>query len=382
MLPLLTQGGGAEKYFIDLARNLRERGFETDVVTMDEKFFARFAKLLYLFAYRRWFRHIDISGRESEEAVKQQLGKARWVKISFKNLRKILGEYDIVYAKNELVDLALLKFIGYKKLPPVIVGVHTPIFFPDAKSFITKLHNFLYLSFIYKWLLHGVKCVHVSNNFTKNLVDKKFKIKCRLIYYPFSVDKIGKIAESNKSGIDFDASKKNIIFVGRLSEQKGFPALLDLIQRLGKDDSLKKRIGLNIFGSGGSSENSIIKNLTKKFDFVRYFGHIENKFIPGILARHDLMVAPSEWETLPYSILEAQALGLPVIAFDIPGPADIIENERAGFLVKNEDDFFEKIENLIEEKISFDKDYIIQNIRKKFDPEKIYGELIEMFGVK
>ena len=140
MLPLLTQGGGAEKYFIDLARNFREREIEADVVTMDEKFFARFAKLLYLFAYRRWFRHIDISGRESEEAVKQQLGKARWVKISFKNLRKILGEYDIVYAKNELVDLALLKFIGYKKLPPVIVGVHTPLFF--------RTRNHLLLNFI------------------------------------------------------------------------------------------------------------------------------------------------------------------------------------------------------------------------------------------
>jgi len=140
MLPLLTQGGGAEKYFIDLARNLRERGFETDVVTMDERFFARFAKLLYLLAYRKWFRHIDISGRESEEAVKKQLGGARWIKASRKNLGRILNDYDIIYSKNELVDLGLLKFIGYKKLPPVIVGVHTPLFF--------RTRNHLLLNFI------------------------------------------------------------------------------------------------------------------------------------------------------------------------------------------------------------------------------------------
>lgn len=379
MLPLLTQGGGAEKYFVELARNLRESGFEADIVTMDERFFARFARFLHIFTRGNFFGKIDIGGRESEGAIQKQLGAAQWIKASRKNLGAVLRNYDIVYSKNEVVDLALLKFTGYKKLPPVIVGVHTPIYFPNAKSFLTKLHNFLYLGFLYKWLLREVKCVHVSNIFTKNLVDEKFKMKCKLIYYPFSVENIRESAENNKSDINFDANKINIIFTGRLSEQKGFDALVSLIEKISEDNDLKSKISLNIFGSGGLDENRKIKKLSEKFDFARYFGHIENKFMPDILAHQDLMIAPSRWETLPYNILEAQALGLPVVAFDIPGPADIVENEKTGFLVKNEEEFFERINRIVSGKVSFDKEYIIQNIRKKFDPEKIHKEIIEMF---
>lgn len=379
MLPLLTQGGGAEKYFIELARNLRERGMEADVVTMDERFFSRFARCLHIFTRGNFFGKIDTSGRESEEAVKGQLGGARWIKSSRKNLRRVLNDYDIIYSKNELVDLGLLKFIGYRKLPPVVVGVHTPIFFPNAKSLITKLHNFLYLGFFYKWLLQGAECIHVSNIFTKNLVDEEFQVRCQLVYYPFSVEKIRQMAENNKPGISFDTNKTNIIFAGRLSEQKGFDTLIHLIERIGKNHELKNSLSFNIFGSGGLDENQKIKNLAKKLDFVRYFGHIENKFMPDILALQNLMIAPSRWETLPFNILEAQALGLPVAAFDIPGPQDIIENGRTGFLVKNEEEFFEKIKTIAEGKMSFEKEYIIQNIKNKFEPEKIYGELIYLF---
>ncbi|PIU78235.1 MAG: hypothetical protein COZ28_01385 [Candidatus Moranbacteria bacterium CG_4_10_14_3_um_filter_44_15] len=379
MLPLLTQGGGAEKYFINLARNFRDRGIEMDVITMNENFFNKFARLLHIFALGNFFGKIDTIGRESEESIKRQLGKARWIKTSYKNLGKGLRNYDIIYAKNELVDLVLLKSKGYKKLPPIIVGVHTPIFYPETKSFISKLHNFLYSSFFYSWLLRGAKRVHVSNSFTENLVNKNFKIKSQLIYYPFSTEKIRQSAQNNKTEINFDSGKKNIIFAGRLSEQKGFDTLVNIIERISKSHGLTEKISLNVFGSGDAECEAKIKNLANKFPFVRYFGHVENKFIPNILVQNNLMIAPSKWETLPYSILEAQALGLPVIAFDIPGPNDIIKDSRTGFLVKTEEDFAGKIKDFAEGKIRLDKSEIVENIEKRFNPEKMYDELLNMF---
>jgi len=112
---------------------------------------------------------------------------------------------------------------------------------------------------------------------------------------------------------------------------------------------------------------------------VKYYGHIENKFIPNILSKQDLMIAPSRWETLPFSILEAQAMGVPVVAFNIPGPSDIIKNKVTGFLVDNDSLFLDKIKEVVEEKVIFNRSAIIQNIKGKFNPEEKYSEMINLF---
>jgi glycosyltransferase involved in cell wall biosynthesis len=379
MLPPLTQGGGAEKYFIELAKNLRKNRIEADIITMDSKFFFRFAKLLYLFAYRKWFRHIDISGRETEENIKANLGKANWLRADFRNLAKILGNYDLVYSKNEIVDLILLKLNFYKNLPPVVVGVHTPLFFPNPKTFITKIHNFLYLGFFYRRLLRGVKCLHVSNSSAKELVDKNFQIKNQLIFYPFSASEIVETSQNFVSALFFDRDKFNIVFTGRLSEQKGIGALANIVSKLAKKHDIAEKIRVNIFGSGDAKHENIVRELANRHSFVKYFGHVENKFIPNILSRHDLFISTSSWETLPYNILEAQALGLPAIAFDIPGPADIIVARKTGFLVENETDFLAKITDFVENRIRLNKDSIIRNVETKFDPKKIYSDIISLF---
>ncbi len=379
MLPLLTQGAGAEKYFIELAKNFRDKGVEADVITMDEDFFRKFARLLHIFTRGNFFGKIDISGRERESAIRDQLGRSRWLKASYKDLGKTLRNYDVIYSKNEVVDLILLKIIGYKKLPPIVVGVHTPISYPETRSFNSKLHNCLYASFFYKWLIGGAKCVHVSNSSALRVIDKEFKLKSELIYYPFSIRQILDSAKKNKCDIEFDADKKNFIFVGRLGEQKGIDVLIKIIRKISGNKVLAGKTGINIFGSGDEAYQNAIKKMAEENSFVRYFGHVEHKFMPDILSRQDLLVAPSKWETLPYVILEAQGMGLPVIAFDIPGPSDIMIDGLTGFLVKNEEEFIEKTISIVQNEVKFSREEITKNIEKKFDPDIIYGQLLDMF---
>ena len=384
MISPLTQGGGAEKYFINFAKNLNvKENIEADVITFDDKSFRRFTRLLHIFTRGNFFWKIDNfkkGMREKKEDIKRELGEACWLESPRIKIRKILKNYDLIYAKNEIADLFVLKFIGYKKLPPIIVGVHTPIFYPQTKSFFSKLHNFLYAGFFYKYLLRGSKCIHVSNIFTKNIVEKKFKTESRLVYYPFSTKVIADLKKKYKCEIKFEKEKINIIFAGRMGEQKGIDILVSLIEKIGENENIAKKVQVNIFGSGDKKHENAVKELSKKFSFVCYFGHIENKFIPDILSRQNLMVAPSRWETLPYSILEAQAAGVPVFAFDIPGPNDIIENGKTGILVKNEEDFFRSVKNFIEGKIIFSKKNIIQNIEEKFHSDRIYNQLFSMLS--
>jgi glycosyltransferase involved in cell wall biosynthesis len=55
---------------------------------------------------------------------------------------------------------------------------------------------------------------------------------------------------------------------------------------------------------------------------------------PGVLAGLDALVAPSEWdENAPLAVLQARAAGLPVIATDVPGIAEIVRTPAQGRLV-------------------------------------------------
>jgi len=78
--------------------------------------------------------------------------------------------------------------------------------------------------------------------------------------------------------------------------------------------------------------------------------------------------------------LEAQAVGLPVIAFDIPGPNDIVDNNKTGFLVNSEEEFVKKILFLIENRHYLKTQDVKMNIFNKFNPKTIYHQLSSMFN--
>lgn len=380
MISPLNRGGGAEKYFINLAKNLNSNNLTFDVITMDDNIIRVFSRLLHIYYHQNFFGKIIDIRRENKKTIIKNLGVSKWLRTSWKNLGKSLNEYDIIYTKNELVDLFLLKSVGYKKLPPIIIGVHTPIFYPITKSFYSRLHNFLYMGPIYKWLIKGTKLIHVSNKFTKNLFDSNFKVKTKLIYHPFSVEDTSSYIKLDISKLNFDKNKCNIAFVSRLSEQKGIDILLRIIDKLSHMPSITDKIMINIFGSGEKSYELVLNNLNNKYNFVHYYGHVQNKFIPSILDNHSMLLSTSRWEVLPFNILEAQAVGLPVIAFDIPGPNDIVVNNKTGFLVNSEEEFVKKILFLIKDKQYFKAQDIKMNIFNKFNPKKIYNQLFSMFN--
>lgn len=378
MLPFLNQGGGAEKYFIELASWLsKQKGTEVDVITVDEDFFKLFAFLINVYRLKP-FAKIDISGREKEADVRKRLGRAKWIKSSLQTLRERLSQYDVVYSKNEIVDLALLKALGYSKLPPIVVGVHTPVFYPQTNSFNSKLHNFLYGDGLYRFLLNGVTLVHASNKFTASFLEKRFAVKTQLIPYPFSASK------QEMKGIEEAANKYcasgkfNIVFAGRLGEQKGVDILPEIVEYLSQNN-LSRKVCLNIFGSGEDIWNERIKELADKYPWVRYWGHVEHRLMPIILSKQNLLISPSRWEVLPYNILEAQAVGLPVLAFDIPGPQDIIINGKTGILVKSDQEFKKKLISLVKNKKHFSAKAIKDNLDKKFSPDKKFNEILQMF---
>ncbi|MFA5872183.1 MAG: glycosyltransferase family 4 protein [Parcubacteria group bacterium] len=378
MLPLLTQGGGAEKYFIELARGLRKREIKADVVTMDEKFFQKFARLLHILTRGNFFGKINTGGRESEDDIARQLGTARWIKADLKNLEKVLEEYDVIYAKNELVDLALLKLKGYKKLPPIIVGAHTPILYPEAKSSISRIHNLLYSSYAYKWLLLGTSLVHVVNSDDEKLLAEKFKsCAVKKIYYPFSVQNGAACRSEREEGL-------RIIFIGRLSEQKGVDIFIKLVEEINRSGALRD-IEFRVAGSGDAYFEKRMKNLEKEQPNLSYLGHVSHKDIGELYRWGEITILPSRYETVNYVALETGGSGKIAVASDIPGLREVIENKQTGFLLPlSVEEFYSKIEELYHMKKYNSSEFyqIGMNARKyienKFSADRIFSAMVKM----
>jgi glycosyltransferase involved in cell wall biosynthesis len=68
---------------------------------------------------------------------------------------------------------------------------------------------------------------------------------------------------------------------------------------------------------------------------VTFAGHCEN--VPARLAAADLFVLPSRSEAFPNAVLEAMAIGLPVVASSVGGLPEVIEDQHSGVLVRPDD---------------------------------------------
>lgn len=375
MVPLLNHGGGAEKYFINIANEMARRGHETSIINLDKSLYSKLTFFLSIY-----YHHKLIKLRYTDKEIEKELKEVKWIKTNLRNLKNVLNNFDVIYAKNEILDLSILKLIGMKNLPPVIVGVHTPIFYPISDSFYSKLHNFLYLGPLYRWLLGGCQAIHIPNSdYIKLIKDSfpDFKNKTFLIFYPFDSEAFSSL-ETNENDNLF-----RILFVGRLTEQKGIDILVRVIERISLTEEFKNMY-FNIAGSGELQND--IKYLQQKFSNVNWLGHVPQSEIPKIYISNDILIAPSRYEMLPWVPLEAQSCGVPVIVSDIAGPRDIIIDGKTGFLVKyNVEAFVDKIlyfYNLKKDNPDkFNKFRIKarEHIKEKFEPAKICNQLEDMF---
>jgi glycosyltransferase involved in cell wall biosynthesis len=132
-------------------------------------------------------------------------------------------------------------------------------------------------------------------------------------------------------GLPFD--EPVIGTAGRLVTQKGFDLLIEAAGQLWTGGL---RPWIVIAGDGPEKES--LQNLAVKFG-IRYnfllAGQVAD--MPAFLAALDFFVFPSRQEGRSNALAEAMAAGLGIIASDIPGNDEMIENETTGLLVPPED---------------------------------------------
>lgn len=117
-------------------------------------------------------------------------------------------------------------------------------------------------------------------------------------------------------------------FAGRLVRQKGLHFLLDTAALM---RDLAPAVRFMIAGDGPLRHELENRASVEHLSNVRFLGELAD--IRPALATFDVAVIPSEWEPFGIVALEAMAMGLPVVASDVDGLPEVVEDNKTGLLV-------------------------------------------------
>ena len=128
---------------------------------------------------------------------------------------------------------------------------------------------------------------------------------------------------------------RNLFCAARLAPEKGIEFL---IQALGLLINKGYIVNLRVAGDGPSKTS--LEELARALgiaDRVYFLGNLSEQEVVHELSMSDLFILPSLAEGIPVAIMEAMAVGLPVIATNIAGTSELVEGGKTGLLVRPAD---------------------------------------------
>lgn len=172
-------------------------------------------------------------------------------------------------------------------------------------------------------------------------------------------------------------------FVGGVSEHKGIKVLIKAFSKIKRDN-----VALSIFGAHRQSYLSKLRRELKTDSRITFYGPFNNREISSVFSKFDVVVYPSIWhENQPIAILEALLAKIPVIASNLGGMAELIQDRVTGLLFEagNPEDLSQKMVSLIDNpqlvrKLS-ETPRQVKTIEKNAEElNEIYDSLLEKVG--
>ena len=168
-----------------------------------------------------------------------------------------------------------------------------------------------------------------------------------------------------------------VLFVGRLSREKGIETLLRAWRRLGR------RITLKIAGDGPLSGE--VGRASRETHGIEWLGRVREHEVTGLMKRAEFLVLPSLWyEGFPMVVAEAYASGLPVLASDLGSLSTLVIAGKTGlkFSPRSAGDLEDKAEALLDDPALLER--LRLGAREEFEThytaDRNYARLMEIYA--
>lgn len=166
-----------------------------------------------------------------------------------------------------------------------------------------------------------------------------------------------------------------LLFAGRLSEEKGLLDLITISQIL---EEREVKVSWVFAGTG-----PLEAKLKENFPQAQFLGWVNKIQLVDLYRDSDLFVFPSRFDTFGCSLLESLHFGTPAVAYQVKGPKDILQHEVSGFLVKDSNEMATYIETFARDP-NLQKQMREQAVLRahSFNSVDIFDELLKKTGLK
>jgi len=307
--------GGTEKGVYEISRRLVRKGHQVTVLTLDVQGYERQSQIEGINIYR-------LPAISITKLIGAQLTVSPFsLPGANRTIRAI--HPDIIHAHNLYFNLtAIAPVIKRLNRLPLVTTLHLP------KMQYYKLWLDLLIQVYQKTIGRFVvessdKLIAVSKSVLKHAIEDLKTPPLKIYHIPNGVDTNVYVPSDRKR-------KRTIItYIGRLIRNKGPQNLVEA-----SADILKAHPEARIYIVGeGSLKDKLMQQVAslRLKDRIIFLGNVSDTL--PILQETTIFVRPSLTEGMSLAILEAMACGLPVVASNVEGTVEIIEEGKSGYLV-------------------------------------------------
>lgn len=289
-------------------------------------------------------------------------------------LNKFIKDNDIgivhSHGKGAGIYSRILKILNPRlKIVHTLHGVHIGEYGLLKKIAYIFLERFL--------TLFTDKFINVSKS--ENSLCLKLKLfkksKSEIVY-----NGIKALLKDDHAKIKFNLSGKRVVTtISRFDYAKNMSLAYEIAQ------NFKDNPDIVFLWLGDGDDRAKFKSMVQKDGANIIFTGFTDE-IPAYLSATDIYLSTSRWEGLPYALIEAQSLGIPIVATNVVGNNEVVENGKSGFLFESAQQACRDIEILLNDEQIYGKmqSEALLNFKDKFDigiavckVEKIYEQMFE-----